>query len=34
MATAERASRGTRSDAQKLVKLLDPTLSLTREAWG
>lgn len=31
MATAERASRGTRSDAQKLNKLLDPNLSLVRE---
>jgi hypothetical protein len=31
MATAERASRGTRSDAQKLNKLLDPNLSLSRE---
>mmetsp|Transcript_4338 Transcript_4338/g.10535 ORF Transcript_4338/g.10535 Transcript_4338/m.10535 type:complete len:590 (-) Transcript_4338:322-2091(-) len=31
MATAERASRGTRSDALKLNKVLDPTLSLTRE---
>lgn len=31
MATAERTSRGTRSDAKKLNKLLDPNLSLVRE---